>query len=110
MELGATFIVYGVTFWESHPWYYVYEEPADTYPIPRPHHYFEIIDNKFHPSWQLTNEVYEHGGASCEILPQAWAEDALFYENLVDDDPQAIELMKTIKISFEDELARKGSI
>ncbi len=101
LKIGDTFIVYGITFWNSHPWFYVFEDSTDTYPIPRPHHYFEVIDNKFDKSWKLTTEIHEHGGVSCEIVPKEWANDVLFYENLLNDDPQAMALMKVIKARFE---------
>lgn len=101
LEIEAIFIVYGISFRNTHPWYYVYEEPADPFPKARPHQYFNILDHQFDPSWRLTTEVHDHGGASCKIVPEEWANDPLFYENLVDDDPQAMKIMQSIKDRFE---------
>jgi hypothetical protein len=97
LDVGTIYVAYGVTFRDAHPWFYVYEDPKESYPIANSHHYFEIVEGTFDPSWRMVIGLTDKGSAMPDIIPMEWAEDSMFYEKLVDDDPEMVAAMKPIK-------------
>lgn len=95
--VGKQYLAYGITFWDSQPWFYVYEDEKETYPTAKPHHYFEIIEGTFDPSWRIVVKQTNDGATVRGIIPKEWADDPSFYEALTDDDPERVAAMKLIK-------------
>jgi|GEM_PF-5852343 len=100
LTVGMDYVVFGITFWDGHPWFYVYEEESDTYPIPRPHHYFDILRGEVDSSWVYVSEP-QYGSHRFKLLPKEWCSDSLFYEKLVDGEPEYLAKMKIIRSDFQ---------
>lgn len=79
--VGAKYTVYGLSFREGFPWYYICEEEADEYPHPHFAGFFDVIHSQLSSSWRLSwaPDVFE----SAFMLPKEWAENRMFYEHLV---------------------------
>ena len=101
LVVGNEYFPCGITIRDNHPWFYVFEDAEDDYPIPIPHFYFDIIDCKIENSWTLATEVFASGEAFTEFVPFEWARDDAFYEKLLDEDEKCMEVMKAIKLQTQ---------
>ena len=100
LEIGRTYIVFGIAFRAGHPWYLICEEPDDEYPKPHLSAFFEIVDSRIPPGWS-----YRFGNTNVgdvAFLPTAWAEDPSYLEKLVDGLPQAIDYLEHLKRQLEE--------
>ena len=97
LEIGKEYVVYGVVFWDGYPWYYVCSEDYDEYPKPFAADFFDVTDNSVSPYWVFSPCSIKDNKES-SMLFKEWAEDAYFYENLLDGDPQAEALFLQYKL------------
>lgn len=92
LEIGREYTVYGVVFWDSSPWYYLCSEEYDEYPKPFAAEFFDIADDRLSIHWKLSSVDQGEGEISSSLVFNEWSDDPSFYERLIEDDPQAVEL------------------
>jgi len=90
------YCVYGITFRENHPWYYLCLGEDDDSPTAYPAELFKITDGKLSSYWRLSVE-------EPAIVFEEWANDSSFYERLLDDDPTAIRQFKSYRSLMNNE-------
>ncbi len=87
LDLGKTYDVQAIENWDGYLWYYIHTVDVSSFPYPYPAEFFEVIDASLPKNWIIS--LTEKNGAVVFkrlTIPQ-WANDDLFYEHLVDDDP-----------------------
>ncbi|WP_158116480.1 hypothetical protein [Vibrio cincinnatiensis] len=92
LELGREYTVYGVVFWDSSPWYYICSEDYDEYPKPFAAEFFNVSDDRLSSHWKLSAVDQGGGEVLSSLVFDEWAKDFSFYERLIEDDPEAVEL------------------
>lgn len=92
LEIDREYRVYGVVFWDNSPWYYVCSEEYDEYPKPFAAEFFNISDDRLSSHWKLSAMDQGQGDIVSSLVFDEWAKDPSFYERLVEDDPEALEL------------------
>lgn len=102
LELGREYTVYGVIFRESSPWYYLCSEEYDEYPKPFAAEFFNISDERLSSYWKLSVDQGEEKILSSLVFDE-WAKDDSFYERLIDDDPEAVELFGKYRLLMNQE-------
>ena len=100
---GNEYIVYGIHFWDNHPFYFLCDSPTDTYPVPHYAGFFEIIDDKLSCGWKLVHQVEKEGYSNTALLYKKWAEDQMFYTNLVEGNEEEIAIFKQYKNEMDKE-------
>lgn len=91
LEIGRSYTVYGIIFWDSSPWYYLCAEKDDEYPVPFACEFFEVIDDRLSSYWKLSVDNRCPERILPSLLFPEWAQDnPSFYERLLDDDPDTI--------------------
>lgn len=91
LELGREYTVYGVIFRDNSPWYYLCSEEYDEYPKPFAAEFFNVSDDRLSSYWKLSVDQGEEKILSSLVFDE-WAKDPSFYEQLIEDDPEAVEL------------------
>jgi hypothetical protein len=94
LEVGKEYVVYGVVFWDNAPCYYICLEAKDTYPVPYPADYFDVIDDRLSSCWELSFEPSRNGRAASSLVFHEWAEAPRFYERLIEGDPASEKLFQ----------------
>lgn len=102
LEVGKSYTVYGIEFWESHPWFYLRTDDIE-YPKPFSSVFFEIVDNRLSKYWQLSSEFDNFGDAHASLVIEQWAKDRTFYELLVDGDKKTVEIFNKLRIDMDAE-------
>ena len=104
LEMGREYVVYGITFIDNLPWFYVCDEDRDEYPIARYSGFFEIINPKFSRYWELSTEISNDLNKifSRIVIPE-WAKNDLFYERLVDGEELEVSIFKKYKKLMNEE-------
>lgn len=103
-EVGREYTVYGMTFWDGSPWYYLCIEDYDNYPVPCAADFFKISDDRLSSYWKLSIDNRDPGDVLTSLLFSEWAQDnPSFYERLLDDYPDAIELFMKYRRLMEQE-------
>ncbi|MFN2412108.1 MAG: hypothetical protein ABR535_03510 [Pyrinomonadaceae bacterium] len=105
LEVGKEYMVYGLVFWQSIPYFYICEEDADEYPVPNFAGFFSVTDNRLSSEFRLV--WYLDDISQSYLVPKEWAEDRLFYPRLLDGYYAEIETFKRIKSRIDDEFARQ---
>lgn len=98
LDIGRSYIVYGVYFWDGLPWYLVCEEPTAMYPVPNCGLLFDLVDPTIPSDWQLRTE---NSRAAAVLLPKRWAEDPMLMERLIDGDPEAETLFRALREDYD---------
>jgi hypothetical protein len=107
-EIGQEFIVYGICFSENYPEYYILYGPFKNFPVPVPMDFFEVIDDRLSKYWSLATvelsqlQMYNQPPVT-ELVFKEWALEPLFYERLIDYEPEELELFKQYKILIDNE-------
>lgn len=91
LELGREYTVYGVIFRDNSPWYYLCSEEYDEYPKPFAAEFFNVSDDRLSSYWKLSVDQGEEKILSSLAFDE-WVKDPSFYERLIEDDPEAVEL------------------
>jgi hypothetical protein len=88
---GREYVVYGVTQYLDHIWYYVFDDDNLPYPVWKPAALFEVADPRVPEGWCF---VHRRLGDKYTFLLsfREWAEDHYFYERLVDGDSATVEI------------------
>lgn len=105
IEVGKTYVVYGVEIIEEYPWYHICVEEGILYPWPYAAPFFEIIDNRLSRYWffgysvrnnkeekeEFVSEIYT------EISFKEWIEQNDFAGRLLDGSEREISLFQKYK-------------
>lgn len=99
VEIGQKYLVYGIIFWNDAPWFYLCEDEEDDYPTPFPADLFDIIDDSIPDEWHLSYHCIK-GIPKSELVFSEWANDLLFYENLINGSKKEVNIFKNYKIKL----------
>ena len=102
-DKGRQYVVYGIHFWDNHPFYFLCDEDRDEYPVPRYAGFFEVIDAKHSANWRLSYEVNEDRLPRTSILHKDWAADPMFYENLIEGEEREVALFQKLRKEMDSE-------
>ena len=104
LAVGKDYVVYAMTVFLGHFWYYVCDENYTYYPIWNPAPLFMLVDNRVSPHWRLG---FHEGNNPGEVIPilafKEWAEDPLFYDHLTDGQKEAVEVFVRYKTLMDAE-------
>ena len=89
LSVGKEYMVYGIVFWDNCPWLYLCPEDYDDYPKPFALEFFDIVDDMLSSYWKLSSFSNGVGEATTSLVFDEWANDPLYYESLIDGDPEA---------------------
>lgn len=97
IEIGKEYVVYGIELWDNCPWLYICTEPYDEYPKPFALDFFEISDKKLSSHCILKSKETHNNKNKTQFVFLEWAEDDIFYENLVNEDQACITIFNRYK-------------
>lgn len=102
LTVGALYVVYAITTFHCHSWYYVFDDNERPYPVWRLAPLFEISEPSLPPDWIIgyVRRDLQDEGFPCISFPE-WALDHHFYERLVDGDPTAVATFERRRASAE---------
>ena len=102
LEVGRVYIVYGIVFWSSQETtnYYICDYSDSTCPSPVPADFFEVLDGKIPSEWNINFKRYDDGDNITNFVFEEWANNEIFYENLVDGELEEEEIFKNYKMSI----------
>ena len=103
LDVGREYNVYGVIFRDNYPWFYLCTEDYDEYPKPFAAEFFDVVDDKLSPHWKLSSFSKNKNKASTSLVFDEWAKDDSFYENLVDGDPEAVDIFSKYRNIIDQE-------
>lgn len=101
IEIGKTYNVYGIIFWENVPFYYIYKENMD-YPTPVCGFFFDLKNPNFSKYWILRT-IGNLNGFETIVAFKEWADNKIFYENLLNEELYEIKLMQKYKKLIDEE-------
>lgn len=103
IQVGCEYVVQGIAVWAGHPFYYIYQDVSDNYPVPVYHGLFRVIDEMVSSYWSLAVNDRAEDSQNCYLLFSEWAEDFGLYERLLEGDPAAITLFAKYREKFSKE-------
>lgn len=83
VEIGRAYTLYGVVYWDNYPFYYLCPDDDDEYPIPFDSLFFDVSDARLSRNWRLSSSRREPDRRHVVVFEE-WANDAMFYEHLVE--------------------------
>jgi hypothetical protein len=102
LTIGETYVVYAITMFQGHCWYYVLDDNRLPYPVWELAPLFEIADPYIPRDWIYgyvrTSEQDE--GVPIVSFPE-WVLNQSYYERLVDGDPEARSIFEARRASAE---------
>ena len=93
LSVGKEYIVYALYEWEGKIWYYICDERYTYYPIHNPAPLFEVVDNRISKYWRF--KLAPNGLLTLAF--EQWFSDPYFYDNLTDQEEQAVLIFEQIK-------------
>jgi hypothetical protein len=90
LTVGKSYIVYGMTEYLGHVWYYVLDDAVSDYPVWKPACLFDIEDPKLSAFWQLGFHSLD-GKNHMVIAFKEWVEIPCFYDDLTDGKKEAVQ-------------------
>ncbi|MBF0301130.1 MAG: hypothetical protein HQK51_20650 [Oligoflexia bacterium] len=113
LEVGKEYTVYGVTYWDNSPWFYICDDGYD-YPVPKYSGFFDIVDNRLSRYWELSIHVLSDGRHSTSLVFPEWAKERCFYERLSDGEKTEVALFlkyqKLMEVEYPTEFTGSKSI
>ena len=97
LQIGKEYVIYGIEFRDNCPWFYICSENDDEYPKPFAADLFEITDKQPSTYWQLNFKSKENNKNQTQLVFREWAEDASYYERLVDSEESAMIIFEHYK-------------
>jgi hypothetical protein len=110
LVVGKNYVVYGMTVFLGHLWYYLSDEDDLYYPVWKPSHLFRIVDGGMSQYWRLGMYTIDSSGATMPIIAfPEWATNPVFYDRLTDGDADAVSLFNKYKTLIDDEAANASA-
>ncbi|MCH1430190.1 MAG: hypothetical protein L7U87_05440 [Chlamydiales bacterium] len=103
LDLGKEYTVYGIVFWDSAPWYYICSELGLMYPEPFAAELFEVSCPRLSSCWRLHTHASSYTGPISSLVLPEWAENPIFYERLIDGEPEEEETFKRYRFFMDNE-------
>jgi hypothetical protein len=104
LEVGADYVVYGLTVFLGHVWYYVADENFSYYPVWKPGSLFEAVDGTLSRFWVYGwHPPDEHGDEYPIFSFPEWANDRFFYDRLTDGEAPAVDVFRRYKALMDEE-------
>jgi hypothetical protein len=97
------YVVYGIVFCDSHPFYFLCDEKDAEYPTPNYAGFFDVLDDRISKFWRLDYKSNDNGDAWTFLIHKDWASDPMFYENLIDGNETEVKLFQKYKKEMDDE-------
>ena len=95
LDIEKEYNVYGMIINRGQIWYYICDRVHDLFPIARPAHLFEIIDNRLSRYWVFgIIEGFEKYPSW--IFPE-WINEPYFQDNLTDGEKREVAVFKSYK-------------
>ncbi len=115
LEIGKVYTVYGITFWDNTPFFYICDGEYDDYPTPEYSGLFEIVDERLSKYFLLSSVLLEDNQANTSLVFNEWAKNQYFYEKLLDGEENEVAIFekykKLLKNEFpDDNIQLKGLI
>lgn len=105
LVLGKEYLVHGIVFWDSIPFYYIYENEKDDYPVPYCFDFFEVVDPTPSKYWELSVDISHTGNVQSFLVFKEWADDVSLYERLLEDDISATKIFSRYRALLQQEKA-----
>jgi hypothetical protein len=110
LTLGKTYNVYGIVFSNNFPFYLICEEDNDDYVIPFDTSFFDVVDQRFSSYWRLSVVQHNEQECSTSIVFKEWADDPLFFEKLLDGEPEEVAIFLQYKKLMDEEFLNENEI
>ncbi len=107
LKIGEQYVVYGITCYLGHLWYYVCDESYTYYPMWNPSPLFRIVDKELSAFWRIG--IYSVGvtkQATPIIAFEEWVDSPFFYDQLTDGEENAVAVFKRYKQLMDEESER----
>lgn len=103
-QIGQEYFVYGITFRDNLPYFYLLDSDSDEYPTPKAAAFFKIVDDRLSRYWALFYSFTPYG-PSTDILFREWGKNENFYWDLIEGEDYAIKKFAQMKLKMEIEFA-----
>ena len=100
LNVAENYSVYGLLFRNNCLWYLICDSTDDSYPLPVPAEYFEVIDQSLPSYWVVNhrqNELQKREFSNFLISFDKFVNDPTFFSRLIDGDPIAEKQFKDYK-------------
>ncbi len=98
LQLDAEYVVFAIAHQYGVDWYYVFNDPEDSYPRWFPAKLFEVVDPARFSDWLVLPETRDDG---LREAPRVWANTPNFYERLVDEDNDVLIAFRALRLAVE---------
>lgn len=95
LEIGKHYDVFGVIYRAHSPWYYVFADTNDDFPVAVPEDFFDIVDPNIPPDMSARIVKGNDGSSTLELIPAFWLDCEDVLERLIDGETEACEKMQT---------------
>ncbi len=104
LVVGKQYVVYGITCYLGHLWYYICDEDDLFYPVWKPSPLFKIVDSRLSSFWRIGMYTVASREVGVPIIAfDEWVSDPLFYDKLTDVDKNAVSVFKKYKQLMDEE-------
>ncbi|MDY6805443.1 MAG: hypothetical protein SXA11_16770 [Cyanobacteriota bacterium] len=97
LTIGKEYVVYAFYERQGQVWYYIADDDYMYYPMQNPAPLFEIVDNRVSKYWRF--DLKPNG--LLRVAFSQWFIVPYFYDKLTDQEPEEVDLFKTIKALME---------
>jgi hypothetical protein len=102
--VAKEYVVYSVTIYLGHVWYYICDEDFFYYPVWNPASLFEITDSSLPESWRVRFDKEQDGHEErCLLSFPEWVNDKYFYDKLTDGNAAEVEIFNRYKKTLDNE-------
>ena len=102
--VGKEYVVYGVTIYLGHVWYYIRDEDFVYYPVWNPASLFDISDSSQPQSWRVRFDKEQDGHEERFLLSfPEWVNDKYFYDKLTDGNAAEVEIFNRYRKILDDQ-------
>ena len=88
LEIGNEYPVHAIENRGGHWWFYIHNVEVNSYPFPYPSEFFHIVRSGIPSHWTIKMDLINGQSVLARITFQEWNDDDLFYERLVEGDPE----------------------
>lgn len=101
LTVGARYGVYAITVRHGIPWYYIDTDDRLRWPTWYPASIFDVVDGSFPASWRYGYYFLDADTQFPIFSFPEWANDRFFYERLVDDELEALEIYQRRRLEVD---------